>query len=86
MTPLVAGWLALGIPLLIFGFFFLSRLRPVLLMYLFACMVGLGYLTATGAVEDLGAKLMGVGTKSTTPAGAVKAEPPPPAPSEYPTK
>lgn len=83
MTPLVAGWLAIGIPLLIFGFFFLSRIRPVLLMYLFACMIGLGYLTATGAVEEIGAKLISVAAKSSQPSPASSTAP---MPSEYPTK
>ncbi len=86
MTPLVAGWLALGIPLLVFGLFFLARHRPVMLMYLGACVIGLGYLTATGAVEDVGRKLLGTATTSaTTPAKPAPAVPPP-APSEYPTK
>ncbi|MBL8566230.1 MAG: hypothetical protein JNM89_10985 [Hyphomicrobiaceae bacterium] len=68
MTPLVAGWLAIGIPLLVFGFFFLGRNRPVMLMYFAACMIGLGYLTATGAVEDVGAKLLGNSQSSSSAA------------------
>ena len=59
MTPLVAGLLALGIPLLLFGLVFLRRQRPVLLMYLAASVVGLGYLTTTGAVTDIGTRLVG---------------------------
>lgn len=88
MTPLVAGWLAIGIPMLIFGLFFLSRYRPVLLMYLGACLIGLGYLTATGAVEDVGARLLGARDKVATPGATTPsaATPPLPAPSEYPTK
>lgn len=82
MTPLIAGWLALGIPLLVFGFFFLSRMRPVLLMYLFACMIGMGYLTATGALEDLGGKLIGASGKS----APSQAAPNTPMPSEYPSR
>lgn len=88
MTPLVAGWLALAVPLFVFGLFFLSRYRPVLLMYLGACLIGLGYLTATGAVEDVGARLLGARDKVATPGATTPsaATPPPPAPSEYPTK
>lgn len=87
MTPLVAGWLAIGLPMLIFGLFFLARYRPVFLMYVGACVIGLGYLTATGAVEDLGAKLLGAAAeKSAAPSSLSKSAIPPPAPSEYPTK
>jgi len=88
MTPLVAGWLALGIPLLVCGLFFLARYRPVMLMYLGACVIGLGYLTATGAVEDVGRKLLGGSAPSAAAPAPAKPAPavPPPAPSEYPTK
>lgn len=86
MTPLVAGWLALGIPLLVFGLFFLARYRPVMLMYLGACVIGLGYLTATGAVEDVGRKLLGTATPSATAPATPAPAVPPPAPSEYPTR
>lgn len=60
MSPLVAGWLAIGIPLLVFGFFFLHRHRPVMFMFFGACLLGMGYLTATGAASDIGAKLLGL--------------------------
>lgn len=87
MTPLIAGLLAIGLPLLVFGLFFLSRFRPVLLMYLGACAIGLGYLTTTGAVEDVGAKLLGVtASKSAAPPVATKSGPQQEMPSEYPTK
>ena len=59
MSPLVAGWLAIGIPLLVFGLFFLNRHRPVMFMFFGACLLGLGYLTVTGAASDIGAKLLG---------------------------
>lgn len=89
MTPLVAGWLAIGVPLLVLGFYFLNRQRPVMYMFFGACLLGMGYLTATGAVTDIGAKLLGnakgVATSPTSPA-APGPSMAPPAPSEYPTK
>ncbi len=75
MTPLVAGWLAIGLPMLLFGLFFLSRLRPVLLMYLGACIIGLGYLTTTGAVSDVGAKLLSMASSGSTGTATKKSAP-----------
>ena len=54
MTSMTAGWLALGIPMLLFGIVFLRRQGGVFWMYLAACLLGLGYLTTTGAVSDIG--------------------------------
>ncbi|MGQ0672459.1 MAG: hypothetical protein ACT4N2_06205 [Hyphomicrobium sp.] len=55
MTPFVAGLLTLGLPLALLGLLFLRRTMPVLVFYFVALAVGLGYLTTTGAVEDIGA-------------------------------
>ena len=54
MTPFVAGLLTLGRPLVLLGFLFLRRNKPVLGFYIVALLVGLGYLTATGAVDEIG--------------------------------
>ncbi len=54
MSPFVAGLLALGVPLMLLGLVFLRRNVPVFVFYLVALAVGLGYLTTTGAVEDIG--------------------------------
>lgn len=54
MTELVAGFLALLVPGIIIGVIVLGRTRPVFLMYLAALVVGLGYLGATGALNDIG--------------------------------
>ena len=54
MSPFVAGLLALGLPLVLLGLVFLRRNVPVFVFYLVALAVGLGYLTSTGAVEDVG--------------------------------
>lgn len=56
MSPVLLGWIVLGVPLLLVGMWFLwGRYRPVFWMYLGALLVGLGYLTVTGAVGDIGA-------------------------------
>lgn len=54
MTPTIAGLLALAVPLLLFGMIFLGRNRAVFFFYLVLSAVGLGYLTTTGAVDDIG--------------------------------
>jgi hypothetical protein len=54
MSPFVAGLLVLGLPLALLGLLFLRRNVPVLVFYLVALAVGMGYLTTTGAVEDIG--------------------------------
>ena len=54
MTTFVAGLIALGVPLLLLGLLFLRRNKPVLGFYVVALLIGLGYLTATGAVDDVG--------------------------------
>lgn len=56
MNPVLLGWIVLGVPLLLIGIWLLwRRQRPVFWMYLGALLVGLGYLTVTGAVGDIGA-------------------------------
>ena len=52
------GLLVLGVPALLIGGMLLKRWRPVLLMYIVALVVGLWYLTGTGAVTDIGTQAM----------------------------
>lgn len=55
MNAVLMGWITLGVPLLLVGLWaFWRRYRPVFWMYLGALIVGLGYLTATGAMGDIG--------------------------------
>jgi hypothetical protein len=58
MTPFYAGLLTLGVPLALLGLIFLRRNIPVLAFYVVALVVGLGYLTTTGAVDDIGTMAM----------------------------
>jgi hypothetical protein len=55
MTTFIAGLIALGVPLLLIGLLFLRRNKPVLGFYVVALLIGLGYLTSTGAVDEIGA-------------------------------
>lgn len=54
MTPTIAGLVALAAPLLLAGLLFLRGRGAVFLFYLALSAVGLGYLTTTGAVDDIG--------------------------------
>ena len=54
MTTFIAGLIALGIPLFLIGLLFLRRNKAVLGFYVVALLVGLGYLTSTGAVDEIG--------------------------------
>ncbi len=67
MTSQTAGWLALGIPMLLFGLVFLRRQGGVFWMYLAACLLGLGYLTTTGAVSDIGTKVLTLVSSASAP-------------------
>jgi hypothetical protein len=58
MTPLIAGVLALALPLLLIGLLFLRRNRFVFLFYLALCAVGIGYLVTTGTIEDIGRQVL----------------------------
>lgn len=89
---LLVGLLALGVPLLALGYLMLRRNRGVFRMYLAMILIGLGYLTATGALTDIGRTLMGaegevMPVQSPAPAPAAEtpapaAETPAPAPAE----
>lgn len=51
--PLIAGIATLGIPLLLVGLFFVRRIA-IFLFYVVLVVVGIGYLTSTGAISDIG--------------------------------
>ena len=52
-SSLIAGLLTLGVPLLLAGLAF-RRVRAIMLFYFAMVVVGLGYLTFTGAISDIG--------------------------------
>ncbi len=56
---LLVGLLALGVPLFGVGYFMLRKNPGVFRMFVAMLLIGLGYLTATGALSDIGHKIMG---------------------------
>lgn len=89
MNETVIGILAIGVPALLIGGILLGRYRPVFWMFFAALVIGLGYLTTTGTVDDVGRQAIGyVGTPPhATPAVAPTPEPaaaPEPTPSAAP--
>lgn len=85
---ILVGLAALGIPLLAAAYLMLRRHAAVFRMVVAMILLGLGYLTATGAISDIGATLMGqpiVPAVIETPVPAAPAETAPtPAPTVAP--
>jgi hypothetical protein len=81
MTPTIAGVLALALPLLLLGLLFLRRNGLVFLFYVVLCAVGIGYLFTTGAVDDIGTKVLEIINQATSEKAA---EPAPAAPAPAP--
>lgn len=89
---LIVGLLALAIPFFAAGFLMLRRQPAIFRMYAVMLLVGLGYLTATGAISDIGRKVLGQPSLPPIPVPTVKAKPEPaavpaaaPAPAAAPT-
>lgn len=80
MTPFVAGLLTLGVPLVLLGLILLRRNVPVLVFYFVAIIVGLGYLTSTGAVDEIGEAALEQTGFATDTSGIAPAPAPAPAP------
>lgn len=81
---LLVGLLALGAPLFAVGYLMLRRNRGVFRMYVAMLLIGLGYLTATGALTDIGRTLMGA-EGEVMPVEAPVPAPAEPAPAAQPT-
>jgi hypothetical protein len=58
MTPTIAGALALALPLLLVALLFLRRNIFVLLFFVALSAVGIGYLSTTGALDDIGQQVL----------------------------
>ena len=56
---LIIGLLATFVPLFVAGYLMLNRQPPIFRMFVAMLVIGVGYLWATGAVEDIGAKFTG---------------------------
>ena len=57
LTPKIAGAVILGVPLILLAWVFLRRQRAVMWFAVAAILVGLGYLMATGATDDIANRL-----------------------------
>lgn len=82
MTATLYGWVILGVPLLLLGlYFFWRRWRTVFWMYAGAILLGFGYLTATGAMHEIGSIAVDEKSAATEPAADTSTTPEPaPAP------
>ena len=58
-SNLIVGLLATFIPLFAVGYLMLNKKPPIFRMFVAMLLVGLGYLTATGAIDDIGTRLVG---------------------------
>lgn len=80
MNETVVGILAIAVPALLIGGILFGRYRPVFWMFFAALVIGLGYLTTTGTVDDVGKEVIGyIGTPppAVTPAAAPEPAPAP---------
>jgi len=80
VTETHIGLLVIGIPALLIGGILLGRYRPVFWMFVAALAVGLGYLTTTGTVDEVGKQA--IGYVGTPPPAATPAAAPEPAAAE----
>lgn len=78
----IFGLLVIGVPALLIGGILLGRYRPVFWFFFVALLVGLGYLTTTGTVDDIGKKA--IDYVGTPPPAATPATAPEPAPAPAP--
>jgi hypothetical protein len=56
---LIVGLVALGVPFFAVGYLMLRKQAGIFRMFIAMLLIGLGYLTATGAINDIGAKVLG---------------------------
>ena len=56
---LLVGLLATLVPLFVAGYLMLQKQAAIFRMFVAMLLVGVGYLTATGAIEDIGARVTG---------------------------
>lgn len=76
MTPTIAGLIGLGVPLLLVGAAVLRGRGAIFAFYLLLCGVGLGYLFSTGALDDIGARILELIGQATAEKGAEPAAAP----------
>jgi len=79
----LVGFGASAILLIALGFLLLRRQHAVRRMYMVMVLIGLGYLTATGAMDDVGRSILGA-SDLVTPAAETPAPAADPAPAAEP--
>ena len=72
---LIVGLLVTAVPLLAIGYFMLAKQPGIFRMFAAMVLIGLGYLTATGALTDIGAQI--TGNAATAPVESVAPAPAP---------
>lgn len=91
LSPKILGALVLGVPLIVAAWALLWRQNRQVFYFAFAAiLVGLGYLAATGATDDIAYRVMGreaaPQSQALKPAPAAANKANEPLPSEYSTK
>lgn len=71
---LIVGLLALAVPLFAVGYLMLSKQAGIFRMYMAMLLIGFGYLALTGALGDIGRKVLGRG-ETLAPVAAPVAKP-----------
>ena len=56
---LIVGLIVMFVPLFVAGYLMLRKQPGIFRMFIAMLLVGLGYLTLTGAVNDIGAQVLG---------------------------
>ena len=65
---LIVGLIVMFVPLFVAGYLMLRRQPGIFRMFMAMLLVGLGYLTLTGAVNDIGATILGKKERMMAPA------------------
>jgi hypothetical protein len=55
---LILGLLVTAVPAIAIGYFMLSKQPGIFRMFVAMVLIGLGYLTATGAINEIGTKVL----------------------------
>lgn len=82
---LIVGLLALGVPLFAVGYLMLRRQAGIFRMYVAMLLIGFGYLAMTGALNDIGRKVLQRGGVA-VPAALAPPPAPAPAPAAVPAR
>ena len=74
---LIVGLIVMFVPLFVAGYLMLRKQPGIFRMFMAMLLVGLGYLTLTGAVSDIGSQVLGKKDQMMAPAPVPAAAPAP---------